>query len=51
MFSAKDIEMDSTFQKLLRKKKGLSPHTIENYVYAMKSFSDFTGKSPTEIHE
>jgi len=51
MFSAKDIEMDSTFQKLLRKKKGLSPHTIENYVYAMKSFSDFTGKSPTEIHD
>lgn len=51
MFTAKDIEMDPTFQRLLRKKKKLSSHTIENSIYALKSFCEFTGKTPTEIHD
>jgi len=50
-FTIEKIENDITFKRFLKKKKGIHPSTIVNYLYTFKSFSTLTGKSPTEIHD
>ncbi len=51
LYSEEDIRNDLTFQRFTKKKRGLAEGTIRGYVYALKSFCDFIGKSPTEIHD
>lgn len=50
-FTDADIENDPIFQKFVNKKKGRKKGTIRNYKLALKLFSNFTGKSPEEIHD
>lgn len=51
VYTLDDIDKDPTFQKFLKKKTGRRPKTIENYLYTLKFFCNFVGKSPTEIHD
>jgi len=46
-----EIENDPTFKRFLKKKPGLHPDTITNYLYTLKAFCNLTNKSPTDIHD
>lgn len=50
-FSSNDIENDATMQRFFNKKTGIQPGTKSNYIHALLSFCNFTGKSPTEVFE
>lgn len=53
-FTDEDLLQDPQLKKFLssRKKKGkLKPATKSGYILAFKSFCNFTGKTPTEIHD
>lgn len=50
-FSVEDIRKDLVFKKFLIKKAGLTESSINGYLYILKDFSNFTGKSPKEIHD
>lgn len=51
MFSLNDIENDPIVQSFFNKKSGLQKSTIESYLYSLKSFCNFTEKTPTEVHD
>ncbi len=50
-FTINQIAEDPIFKKFLQKKSGIQPATIKNYLYSWRSFCNFTGKTPTEIHD
>ena len=50
-FTFEDIENDPTFKKFVVKKKGRTDGTLKNYVFTLKLFCSFIGKSPTELHD
>lgn len=50
-FTKEDILNDPTFQAFEEKKKGRRASTISGYFHSMKSFCNFVGKSPTDIHD
>ena len=50
-FTIQQIENDTIFKKFLIKKSGIQPATITSYLYSLQSFCNFTGKTPTEIHD
>ncbi|MBZ2165208.1 hypothetical protein [Methanobacterium spitsbergense] len=50
-YTIEQIKEDLRFKKFLKKKIGIKPATITNYLYALKDFCNLTGKSPTEIHD
>jgi integrase len=50
-FTIQQIERDLIFKKFLIKKSGIQPATIDSYLYSLQSFCNFTGKTPTEIHD
>jgi len=50
-FTFEDIENDPIFKKFVVKKKGRSVGTLKNYVFTLKLFCSFIGKSPTELHD
>jgi len=50
-FTFEDIENDPTFKKFVVKKKGRTAGTLKNYVFTLKLFCSFIGKSPTELHD
>ena len=50
-FSLEEIENDARMQRFLRIKSGRTESTIEGYLYSIRDFCNFTGKSPSEIHD
>ena len=50
-FNYEQIENEPKMQQFLRKKSGLAPNTIKTYIMSIKSFCNFTHKTPTEIYE
>ncbi len=50
-YSINDIKKDKTFQKFLKKKRGLKESSINSYIQALQSFGSFTGKTPTELYD
>lgn len=50
-FTLDEIKDDEIMQKLFRKKSGIRESTIEGYLHAFKNFCNFTGLTPTEIHD
>lgn len=50
-FTSQQIKNDPIMKKFLNKKLGRMPTTISGYMNSIKSFCNFTGKSPTEIHD
>ncbi len=50
-FTYEQIENEPKMQQFLRKKSGLAHNTIKTYIMSIKSFCNFTHKTPTEIYE
>lgn len=50
-FSDEQIKNDPIMQKFLDKKRGRADSTITNYIIVIRSFCNFTNKTPTEIHD
>ena len=50
-FTYKQIEIDPTMQRFLKMKSGRANSTITNYIIVLRSFCNFTKKTPTEIHD
>lgn len=50
-FKVQDVKKDPTFKKFLKRKSGLAQSSLDAYLYTIKSFCNFTGKSPTEIKD
>jgi len=50
-FTYEQIEKEPKMQQFLKKKSGLAHNTIKTYIMAIKSFCNFTHKTPTEIYE
>ena len=50
-FNYEQIENEPKMQQFLKKKSGLAPNTIKTYIMSIKSFCNFTNKTPTEIYE
>lgn len=50
-FSWNYIRNETTMKRFFIKKTGIQDSTKENYIYAIWSFCNFTGKTPTEIFE
>ena len=50
-FTYEQIENDPTMQRFLKMKSGRATSTITNYIIVIRSFCNFTHKTPTEIHD
>ena len=50
-FTDEQIKNDPTMQKFLKIKRGRAGSTITNYIIVLKSFCNFTNKTPSEIHD
>ncbi len=50
-FTYEQIENDPTMQRFLRLKSGRATSTITNYIIVIRSFCNFTNKTPTEIRD
>jgi len=50
MENDEQIKNDPIMQKFLKMKAGREPSTLKNYIIVLRKFSNFTNKSPTEIH-
>ena len=50
-FTYEQIENDPTMQRFLKMKSGRATSTTTNYIIVIRSFCNFTNKTPTEIHD
>jgi hypothetical protein len=50
-FTFQQIENEPTMQRFLKMKSGRASSTLTNYIIVIRSFCNFTNKSPTEIHD
>lgn len=51
MFSKEHIESDHTIKRFLNIKSGLKESSITGYIFVIKEFCNFTGMTPSEIHD
>lgn len=49
-FTFQQIENEPTMQRFLKMKSGRASSTLTNYIIVIRSFCNFTNKTPTEIH-
>lgn len=50
-FTLRQIKNDPCIQRFLKMKSGRRESTIDGYLYSIRDFCNFTGKSPSEIHD